>query len=133
MIDAETHQVLDLLPERDAATLAPWLAAHPETEVICRGRAGAYAGAATPPHRRPCGSPTGSISGKTSPPRPRRPAPTTAPACATYRRPAQNPSPHGRCPPRRTARRPKRMTRPASSLNGPAPTTLSSAISAPRS
>ncbi|MGW3951920.1 hypothetical protein ACWEKM_13475 [Streptomyces sp. NPDC004752] len=28
MIDAETHQVLGLLPERDTATLAPWLAAH---------------------------------------------------------------------------------------------------------
>jgi len=46
VIDAETHQVLDLLPERDAATLAPWLAAHPEIKVICRDRAGAYAEAA---------------------------------------------------------------------------------------
>nr|WP_237519467.1 ISL3 family transposase [Streptomyces sp. HUCO-GS316] len=46
VIDAETHQVLDLLPERDAATLTPWLAAHPEIEVICRDRAGAYAEAA---------------------------------------------------------------------------------------
>ncbi|MFI0968449.1 ISL3 family transposase [Streptomyces sp. NPDC021080] len=46
VIDAETHQVLDLLPERDAATLAPWLAAHPAIEVICRDRASAYAEAA---------------------------------------------------------------------------------------
>lgn len=43
VIDAETHQVLDLLRERDAATLAPWLAAHPGIEVICRDRAGGYA------------------------------------------------------------------------------------------
>ncbi|MDH6127448.1 transposase [Kitasatospora sp. GP82] len=44
--DAVTHRVLDLLPERDAATLAPWLAGHPQIEVICRDRASAYAEAA---------------------------------------------------------------------------------------
>ncbi|WP_051833924.1 transposase [Streptomyces sp. NRRL S-646] len=45
VIAAETHEVLDLLPERDAATLGPWLKAHPGIEVICRDRAGAYAAA----------------------------------------------------------------------------------------
>ncbi|MCQ8190124.1 ISL3 family transposase [Streptomyces rugosispiralis] len=47
VIDAETHQVLDLLPERDTETLAPWLARHPGIEVICRDRSGAYADAST--------------------------------------------------------------------------------------
>ncbi|MFE5485483.1 transposase [Streptomyces sp. NPDC056527] len=46
VIDAETHQVLDLLTERAAATQAPWLRAHPGIEVICRDRVGAYAEAA---------------------------------------------------------------------------------------
>ncbi|MFB6878989.1 transposase [Streptomyces sp. NPDC056323] len=32
--DAVTHRVLDLLPERDAATLTSWLAAHPAIEVL---------------------------------------------------------------------------------------------------
>nr|WP_153506892.1 ISL3 family transposase [Streptomyces alkaliterrae] len=47
VIDAVSHQVLDLLPERDAATLAPWLARHPGIEVVCRDRSGAYAEAAS--------------------------------------------------------------------------------------
>lgn len=46
VIDAESHAVLDLLPERDAAALGPWLRAHPGIEVICRDRSGAYADAA---------------------------------------------------------------------------------------
>jgi len=44
--DGETHQVIDVLPGRDAGPLTRWLADHPGIEVICRDRSGAYAEAA---------------------------------------------------------------------------------------
>lgn len=43
LVDLEQHQVIDLLPDREAETLKVWLAEHSEIEVISRDRAPAYA------------------------------------------------------------------------------------------
>ena len=51
LVDLERHQVIDLLPDRDAVTLAEWLARHPEIDLITRDRAGVYQQAAA------CGAP----------------------------------------------------------------------------
>jgi transposase len=41
LVDLERNQVVDLLPDRQAETLATWLREHPGVEIVARDRAGA--------------------------------------------------------------------------------------------
>jgi transposase len=43
VVDLATHQVVDLLPDRSAATVAAWLAKHPMITLVCRDRSPLYA------------------------------------------------------------------------------------------
>jgi len=43
LVDLERHAVVDLLPDRDAESVARWLADHPGVAVISRDRSGVYA------------------------------------------------------------------------------------------
>jgi transposase len=46
LVDLERHEVIDLLEDREAESVAAWLKRHPESRVIARDRSGAYAEAA---------------------------------------------------------------------------------------
>ncbi len=43
LVDLERHAVVDLLPDRDADSVARWLAAHPGVAIVSRDRSGVYA------------------------------------------------------------------------------------------
>lgn len=43
LVDMQSHQVIDLLPDRKAETAAAWMGAHPEIELVSRDRGGDYA------------------------------------------------------------------------------------------
>ena len=45
--DLERRQVIDLLPDRESATVEAWLRAHPGIQIIARDRNAGYGGAAT--------------------------------------------------------------------------------------
>src|SRR3954447_10281658 len=45
--DLEQRQIVDLLPDREPATIEAWLKAHPEITVVSRDRGGGYGQAAT--------------------------------------------------------------------------------------
>ena len=47
VVDLERSDVIDLLPDREADTVATWLKAHPGIEVVSRDRSATYAEAAT--------------------------------------------------------------------------------------
>ena len=49
LINLETGQPLDLLPDRTAEAVVPWLKRHPDIEVVSRDRADAYADAVRHP------------------------------------------------------------------------------------
>lgn len=47
MVDLDAHQIIDLLPDRQADTAAAWMAAHPEIMYVSRDRGTEYANAAS--------------------------------------------------------------------------------------
>src|SRR5215470_8926549 len=47
MVDLDAHQIIDVLPDRQADTAAAWMAGHPEITHVSRDRGAEYASAAS--------------------------------------------------------------------------------------
>ncbi len=56
LVDLQSHQVIDLLPDRAVETVSAWMRMHPEIRLVSRDRAGDYASAAAraAPQARQC-------------------------------------------------------------------------------
>jgi transposase len=56
LVDMQSHQVIDLLPDRKVETVSTWIRAHPEIRLVSRDRGGDYASAVAraAPQARQC-------------------------------------------------------------------------------
>ena len=50
MVDLESHRIIDLIPSRETADVAKWLAAFPNIQVVSRDGAAIYSSAAADSH-----------------------------------------------------------------------------------
>src|SRR6266540_2333691 len=104
LLDMRSRRPVDVLPGRDGDPVADWLRAHPEVQIVCRDRAGAYADGARAcapastresPTRSPC---TPNYANGGSPAACRRYA-ASCTRCAAPRPAHQaRPNPAPRCP-----------------------------------
>ncbi|MFF1350502.1 ISL3 family transposase [Streptomyces sp. NPDC058322] len=95
LVDVETRRPVDLLPDREAGTVAAWLSACPGVEVVCRDRAPFFAEVPAPGLPLRCKSQIVSISGATSAKRPSDAYRAIVPACECHSRcPAPRALPH---------------------------------------
>lgn len=65
IIDAETGERIDVLPDRTAATLTAWLRDHPGVKYVCRDGSGSYGEAIRQACPKRCRSATAGTCGRT--------------------------------------------------------------------